>query len=169
MDLRAKIIESSGINNEKGLKMLLRDTLYHARDNISVDKMKEAEAFGDDVKTSIDFRYQKFLKGLDPLLNNVKSNQTTQVAVDLLHSIFELIGVEIDKDECFLLYEMRDLGKFRLKEDQFYIDLEKKWRGSDFVLSKVDYKEALKGLKNGDLINFRRGSITLNESLIMRY
>ncbi len=116
----------------------------------------------------LEFKLQIFLKGLESVINEVPKKEKMNTIVKIMQITFEKLGYEVEPNEAYVLYQIRDLGRFRLKDDKLWKDLEKSWgEHPQFRFEKSDYKVILNGLKNIRFIDTRRGSITLGENIII--
>ena len=87
-----------------------------------------------------------------------------------LMTILNQLGVDIEKEDCFILFHVRELGKFRIREEKLFKELTELWaRYKDYKLEPNDFSYALKDLMRKKLIGYRRGNVTLNESVLIRY
>lgn len=120
---------------------------------------------------NIIFKLDAFFKGFSPFNNELGKNRKYDAGVSALMTICDVLGIEIEKEECFILFHIRDLGKFRLREDKLRKELEELWRGpyKDYKLEGHDFSYALKDLMRKKFINYRRGNLHLNPSVLIRY
>ena len=110
-----------------------------------------------------ELQIQKFLRGLGPLLSEFKNKDRMSIIINLIKNLFAFYEYELEPEECYILYHLKDLGKFRIKDDTLFNDLQKSWKEfPDYELEKSDFKDAVKGLKNVKLIDSRKGSITMS-------
>jgi len=134
--------------------------------HVSNDSTKSTYAIHDNMA----FKVNEFFKGFNSFQNEYGRDKKYLAGVEALMAICEELGVDIDKEECFILYHLRDLGKFRMKETKLYDELQKEWqRHKDFALEKQDFSYALKSLMKKDFITYRRGNLYLNPTIIIRY
>lgn len=120
---------------------------------------------------NIIFKLDVFFKGFSPFNNELGKNRKYDAGVTALMLICEQLGVEITKEECFILFHIKDLGKFRLREDKLRGELEELWKGpyKDYKLEGHDFSYALKDLMRSKFINYRKGNLHLNPSVHLRY
>ena len=115
-----------------------------------------------------EFKIQKFFKELPPLLSEYPRKERMSLILELSQNIFKHFGYELSLSECFVLFELREIGKFRLKDDKFFATLDKSWQEySDYRLDKDEFKYALKELKNIKLIDLRRGAIMMSPEVVL--
>lgn len=134
--------------------------------HISNDSTKSTYAIHD----NMGFRISEFFKGFSSFQNEYGKDKKYLAGVEALMAICEELGVDIDKEECFIMYHLRDLGKFRMKETKLYDELKLVWqKHKEFELDKQDFSYALKSLMKKKFIEYRRGNLYLNPSVIIRY
>ena len=94
----------------------------------------------------------------------------SEISTRVKEIVAEQLGVELDKEECFILFHIRDIGKFRLKEAKLKSEMTILWREyKEYALCDQDFSYALKSLMKKKFIEYRRGSIQLNPNVIYRY
>ncbi len=156
MNYKQLILEEIDIKNTSGLSILIDNST-------TVLRMLNSMELDNPV---LEFRVPKFLKGLKALLNEVPANKIPEVVVHILQTCFKHLGIELTDQECFVLYQLRDLGKFRLKDAKLLQDLEKQFgQFPQYKVDKTELKHVLYELKAIKLIDVRRGSITLTEQI----
>jgi hypothetical protein len=134
--------------------------------HVSNDSTKSTYAIHDNMA----FLISEFFKGFSSFQNEYGKDKKYLAGVEALMAICEELGVDIDKEECFIMYHLRDLGKFRMKESKLFDELKIEWqRHKEFTLEKVDFSYALKSLMKKKFIDYRRGNLYLNPSVIIRY
>ena len=147
--------------NEKKLTRLLNKNFTVVKDSIE-DK---GEDFAD-----ILFNVGPFCKEIDAVMHGVKHSVLFANAAELLHLMFTKLSIEISKEECFVWFFLRDLGKFRTKEDKAFNGLKSEWgMHKEYAMDKADFEVALRELKNHGVLNLRRGAITLPDSCVFRF
>ncbi len=158
MNAKQEILEKLDIKNKAGLSQLLDNSTTIVR---SLNQMT--------LPTPVmEFKISRFLKGLKPILNEVGHKEVGSVATQILKTTFAEFGLELSEQECFVLFQLRDLGKFRIKDSKLFSDLEKEWNiNPEFKVEKAEFKYVLYELKSVKLIDIRRGSITLTEQIIV--
>lgn len=156
-----KLVEAIPVTKKDPLKKLLRKTVRLSKDS-TVSTYS--------IYPNILFLSVEFLKGLTPLLQEFGKNNEYTEASKAFCLICEELGIDIEKEEAFILYHMRNLGKFRTREEDLYKEMIKKWQVyNDFKLDQVDFAHAMKGLMRLDLVHYRRRNISLNTQIIIRY
>jgi hypothetical protein len=158
-NIKLNILEKVELKSDKALSWLLDDCM---NTRTVLNTMPGME-------NTFEFKYQKFLKGLDVALNSVAKNETPQTAVKILCAVLETFDIDITEPEAFILYMIRDIGKFRTKDHKLIIELRGQWGTlKQYALEESEYNVTLRELKNVGLIDFRRGAITLPENIVVR-
>ena len=84
-------------------------------------------------------------------------------------TIFDEFDINVSPEEAFIIFNLKDLGKFRTKDKKLLNDLKGFWgTHKEYALEDSDFNETLRELKNVGLIDFRRGAITLPENLVIK-
>lgn len=87
-----------------------------------------------------------------------------------LQTVLEGLQFEFDESECFVLYQLRKLGRFRKREKDLLAELKRLWKSfPDLELTDVEFSHTLKDLMREKLISYRKGVIQLNSSFVIRY
>lgn len=119
---------------------------------------------------TVSFKFGILLEGLDTFANSKGKTSAQVVGTNLLMAILEGLQFEMDESDCFILFQLRKLGKFRKKESELLGELKRLWKTyPDYELSDGDFSRALKFLMREKLILYRKGSIHVNTSFILRY
>ena len=135
---------------------------------IRVDKSSTKESSS--VYDNVLFDVNKLFKGFSPFINEHGKDKKYESGVEALSVICDKLGVEIEKSECFILFHIRDLGKFRMKESKLHDELKSLWgQYKHYKLEDRDFSYALKSLMRNRFINYRRGSLHLNPTVLIRY
>jgi len=133
---------------------------------VSNDSAKSTYAIHDNVIFKVEVLFKNFAKFIDEFGKDNKY----EAGVEVLSVICEELGIEIDKEECFILFHIRDLGKFRMKESKLLDELKPLWKKyKDYALDDQDFSYALKSLMRKDFIQYRRGNLHIKPSVIIRY
>ena len=159
MDLKQNILDKVELKNTVGLSQLITR-------NIKTTSILNSIELDTPVT---EIRIQHFLRGLKPLVSEFKQKQAMDAIVTVIETLFETWGYEFSRGECFLIYHLKDLGKFRLKDDKFFTQLEGEWKQhKDYVLDQSEFKQSLKDLKNLKFLEYRRGTIIFNSVIVLR-
>lgn len=148
-------------NKEDKLRALLNSCL-----SVSKDSEKSTYAIHDNVL----FKINDFFIGLKKILNSEKKDKAFLLGVDILGIVLDELGYEMDKEDVFIFYHLRDLGKFRLKESKLKDELKVLWRQhKEYQLEDQDFSRSLKYLMRNNLIDYRRGNLWLKLSTVISY
>ncbi len=119
---------------------------------------------------SITFKISTFFEGFTAFQNFYGKDKKYVAGAEVLYLIFEELQVDIDESECFILYHIRDLGKFRKREAELLKELTNLWQQfPDYRLGDRDFSKALKNMMRNKLIQYRKGNLHLNPSVLLRY
>lgn len=111
-----------------------------------------------------------FFEGLSKFSNSLPKDVKISRGVETLLIIFEELGFDIEPEEAFIFFHLRDLGKFKIKEDKLKNELKSLWGiHKDHFLDDSDYKGALKNLIRANLIEYRKGTIGMSKEIIIIY
>ena len=154
-------VESKLTLNEKKLTRLLNKNFTLVKDS--------AEEKGEDL-ADILFNIAPFCKEIDAVMHGLKHSVLYKNAAELLHLMFTKLSIDISKEECFIWFHYRGLGKFRTKEEKAFNELKSEWGvHKDYAMDFADFEVAMRELKNHGIINLRRGAITLPDSCVFRF
>lgn len=158
VNLKEEIIEQLELKNETHVSHLITNsfTTHKLLNNMLLEKPRT------------EFKIPKFLLGIKPIVNEIPKRDIMDKTVQLIVLVLEKIGIELSPEEAFVLYQLKDLGKFRLKDSKLFQDLEKEYSThSAFRVEKSEFKQILIELKNVGLIELRKGSIMLSERVMI--
>ncbi len=157
-NLKQDIVDQLMLSNEMQVSHLISNSF-------TVHKLLNNMAFQ---KPVTDFKIPKFLLGIKAVLNEVPKAQIMDKTIDLILLVLDQLDYEISREEAFVLYSLKDLGRFRMKDSKLFSDLESLYSTHpSYRLDKSDFKDVLKELKNVGLIELRRGAIMLSERLMI--
>lgn len=118
----------------------------------------------------ISFKLGQVLEALDKFSKFNDKDQAMIHGTQNLMAILEGLQFEFDESECFLLYQLRKLGRFRKREKDLSAELKKLWKTfPQFELSDGEFSRALKDLMREKLISYRKGVIQISTSFVIRY
>lgn len=118
----------------------------------------------------ISFKLGPFLEGLDKFSRSHDKDQAMIHGTQNLQAVLEGLQFEFDESECFILFQLRKLGRFRKREKDLLTELKKLWKTfPDLELTDVEFSHALKDLMREKLISYRKGVIQLSSSFVIRY
>jgi hypothetical protein len=116
------------------------------------------------------FHLETFFKGFSPFNNELGKDFKLEAGVEALYVILNELCVEVEKEECFILFHLRELGKFRLSEKKLRSELQELWKKyKHYNLDDSDFAYALKSLMRNDLITYRSRNLHLCSSVLIRY
>jgi len=157
---KEEILENIELANKDALSKLIDNNVTILR---TLNQMPLPEPIAE-------FKVMKFLKEMEPVLNQVAAKQKPTIASDIIRLTLEQFGVSLDEKESFVLFQLRDLGRFRIKDDKLFKDLEKQWgQFPSYRVEKSEFKYVLYELKKVGLIEIRRGTITLSEQIVSEH
>ncbi len=120
--------------------------------------------------TSVSFKFGDFLAGITPFANSKGKENAYDVGSQTILAVTNALQFELDEGEAFLLFHLRSLGKFRKKEAELLKELKGLWgQWPDYQMEEREFSRALKGLMRDKFIQYRKGSIHLNPSFVIRY
>lgn len=155
------ILLNTEYTNEEKFRTLLNKSL-----KVSDESTKSTYAVHD----NIIFKFSDFMQGFKDFENFFGKDKKYLSGVHALRAITDELGFEFQDPDLFILFHIKDLGKFRTKESKLYEELLKVWpQYKDFKLDKEDLTYALKDLMRAKFIEYRRGNITLNKNIIVRF
>ncbi|EQC47283.1 hypothetical protein [Bacteriovorax sp. Seq25_V] len=119
---------------------------------------------------TLSFKFGPMLEGLESLAGSKGKDKTLIVGTQMLAAIFNGLELNVDDAECFLLFQLRKLGRFRKRESDLLAELKRLWKDyPEYELSDIDFSKALKSLMREKLLLYRKGNIQLNTSFVIRY
>jgi hypothetical protein len=122
------------------------------------------------VHNNLILKMNTLFEGFSPIVREFGKENQYLAGVIALHATFEELGIEVDKEECFILYHMRTLGKFKIRESKLKEELTVLWkRYKEYALEDQDFSYCLKNLMRNKLIDYRKGNLQLKQSVIIRY
>lgn len=120
--------------------------------------------------TSVSLKFGTLLDGLGFFANSKGKELAPKIGAETLLSIVNALQFDVDPEDAFLLFSLRGLGKFRKKEADLLKELKALWKKfPEFELSDQDFSRALKSLMRDKFIQYRKGSIHINPSFVIRY
>ncbi len=158
------IVENANFHKKESFKQFLTKCIYQYYRPEEADKESTREY------KSIVFKADYFYKNFSPFINEYGKDKKYEAGVKALSAICEELKIEISKDECFILFHLRDLGKFRIKEDKLLKELKSLWgQYKEYALEGQDFSHALRTLRNERVIQYRKGNILVSPTVIIRY
>jgi len=158
VNYKQEILERIELGNETGLAHLIQNSM-------TVRRMLNGMTL---IEPRVEFKLQTFFQGLKPILNEIPKKESTRKAIEIIQVTFDVFGFELSLEECAVLYELKELGKFRIKDDKLLADLETAWNDTpELRVGKAEFRQILKDLKNTKIIDLRRHAITLPDHLML--
>ena len=122
------------------------------------------------IHNNILFKTAVFFEGLAKVSNEVPKEKKLLLGVETLVIVFDELGIEIEKEDAFILFHLRDLGKFKIKDKKLLAQLKGPWgQYKEFALEDADFSHSLKGLRKAGIINYRKGSVSLEQNIVISY
>jgi hypothetical protein len=119
---------------------------------------------------SVNLKLDYFFKNFTPFINEHKDHRKYEAGVEALTLIFEQLHIELDPSDCFILFHLRNLGKFKIKESKLLNELKSAWgEYKKYALSDQDFSAALRSLRKEKAIEYRKGNLTTSPNIIIRY
>lgn len=159
MDIKQAILDEVELKNVSALSQLITENLKNQRELNSMQLDKPV----------VEFRIQHFLRGLKPLVSEFKKTEAMDAITKIISTLLGQWEYDLSPQECFVLYHIRDLGKFRLKDDKLFAQLQTEWSvHKDYVIDKNELKQILKDFKNIKFIDYRKGTVVFNTTVVLR-
>jgi hypothetical protein len=116
------------------------------------------------------FKVSDFFKSFPTFINEFGKDKKYRAGVHALSVIGEELGLDLDDSEYLILFHLRELGKFRKKESDLLKELKQVWPYyKDLKIEDEDFTHSLKNLMRAKFINYRKGNLTINSNIIIRY
>lgn len=116
------------------------------------------------------FKTDVFFEGLNQALNETVKEERLLTGVGLVEIVLDELGFEIEKEDAFIVYHLRDLGKFKITDKKLKEQLKGLWgQHKDYALDDQEFARTLKHLMRMGLLDFRKGNMTMKKSVIIRY
>ncbi len=143
-----------------------RDLLYK---NLKVSDEAEKSTYA--VHDNLIFKFSDFFAGFRDFENELGKDKKYISAINALRAITEELGFEFEDNHLFVLYHLKDLGKFKIRESKLYSDLEKVWNGvyRPYKMEVNDLTYALKDLMRAKFIEYRKANISMNKTILVRF
>lgn len=156
-----QILERVSFEKKDKLQRILSRSM-----EISEDSTKRTTALYDNVLFKMEF----FLSELEKLLNDVKKVNRFSIGMEILTVILEELGFEFEKEDAFIVYHLRGLGKFKIKDTKLRDQLKGQWgEHKEYILTDQEFSRTLKVLMRMGIIDYRKGNLTLKKEIIVRY
>lgn len=149
------IIERINLKESEYLKNLLKN---------SIKRFKED-------KPDIYFGIVTFLQGSSTLRNgSYQNNNKYETELFAFKVVCDELGFALEDEECFVLFHLRNLGKFKIKEDKLLQELKTLWKEyPKYAMEDRELTYSLKELKKLKFISYRRSTIQISNGLSVIY
>ena len=118
--------------------------------------------------SSVLFKINIFFDSLAKMSNSLPKDQKLLAGVETLSIVFDALGFGIEPEEAFVLYHLRDLGKFKIKESKLKEQLAQPWKQhKEYALNDHDYTLTIKALTRMGLIEHKKGNLNLKLDIII--
>ena len=149
------ILEKVELENKETFSKFLYKCIKQSKEHTSVTQI---------------FRINLFFAGLEKFANTLPKDKRFLFGVTTLEAILAELGFAIEPEEAFVLYQLRDLGKFKIKDSKLYEQLKAPWGlYKDYALTPQDFTLTIKALRRMALIEYRKGSLNLKENITITY
>jgi hypothetical protein len=119
---------------------------------------------------SVVFKLNTFFKNFSPFQSEFGTDKKYEAGVEALYVISDELGIEIDKSECFILFHLRDQGKFKIKEEKLFKELKSLWpHYKEYELADQDFSRALRNLRDERMIDYRKRTLVPCPTVLIRY
>ncbi|MGK0367349.1 MAG: hypothetical protein ACI9QD_000483 [Thermoproteota archaeon] len=122
------------------------------------------------IHENILFKIDTFFIELSKVLNDIPKAQRIPLGVETLRIVLEELGVDIIKEEAFILYHLRDLGKFKIRDTKLKQELKIAYNQyKEFTVEESDMPHTIKDLMRMGVIEYRKGLLAISKNLVIRY
>lgn len=119
---------------------------------------------------SVSFKFGTLLQEMNSFAASTGKEHTLNLGTKTLMIITNALQFELEESEAFLLFQLRQLGKFRKKESDLHNELKKLWKQyPEYEMENQEFSRSLKNLMREKFIEYRRGNIKINPAFIIRY
>lgn len=116
------------------------------------------------------FQLEQFFKGFPTFINERGKDKKYEAGVEALSVICNELDINIDESECFVLFHIRNLGKFKIRESKLYEDLLREWPNyKHYKIEEEQFVYSLKNLMKNKLINYRKRNLQLCPNVRISY
>ena len=132
----------------------------------SLDSGKRTTATYENVVVMV----EPLLDALSKFLNDVPKANKLPFGVESVFIIFNELGLEIDQEDAFFIYHLRDLGKFKIRGTKLKQELDILWKEhKEFILTEQEFARTMKVLMRMGILDYRKGNLTLKNEITIRY
>lgn len=156
----------------------MQEIIQNITDRVSFDKKDKFSKFlyrcikisKDYTGSSVLFKINVFFEGLAKMTNSLPKAKKLVVGVETLTIVFEELGFELEPEEAFILYHLRDLGKFKIKDSKLKEQLAQPWKEhKEYALNDHDFSLTIKALTKMGLIEHKKGTLNLKLDLTVHF
>jgi hypothetical protein len=148
------IIEKASFKNSDYFRKLLKDNI---------------KCF-DEESSLLYFGLVGFLQSSSGFTNGCQKSKKCEAGVIALMAICQELGFDIEDEECFILFHLRNLGKFKIKESVLRQELKTLAKEyPQYIMEDRELTYALKNLRKMNFITYRKSTIQLSNGLTVRY
>ncbi len=109
-------------------------------------------------------------EAISKFLNDVPTVNKLPFGIESIDIIFNELGLEIDKEDAFLIYHLRDLGKFKIRDSKLKQELDILWKEhTEYILDDQEFSRTMKVLMRMGILDYRKGNLTLKNEIMIRY
>lgn len=160
-ELLQKIVDRSSIEKKEKFAEYLNKCIKITTDNGN-------STYG--VHHLVEFRTTLFFELLAKISNAIANDKKLLLGVETLKIVLEELGFEVEPEDAFILFYLRDLGKFKIKDVKLREQLKGIWpQYKEFALDDQSFAHAIKTMRRMGLIEYRKGSLTLNQNIVVSY
>lgn len=158
------------------IEAIVKRTSFEKKDLFAAHLAKcfqQIKEYDDEYNEKFDkvlFKLDILFKGFSPFINEFGKSKKYLAGVSALDVICDELGVEMDPSECFILFHLRDLGKFKIREAKLHLELKSLWgQYKEYRLDDGEFSYALKSMMRKKFINYRKGNLSVNPSVLLSY
>jgi hypothetical protein len=136
---------------------------------VSDDSSKSTYA----IYENILFKMDAFQEGMSKYTNKVggiSKEKKFFLTIECLDVTLNELGLEIEKEDAFIIHHLRNLGKFKIREAKLRDQLNGLWgQYKEYALNDQDFSHTIKSLMRMGIIDYRKGNLSLKKNFIIRY
>lgn len=158
------ITEKIGFHKKQAFSQFLKQCIhtYKSKEEDEREQLREYK--------SVVFKLNIFFNKFSPFIYEFGKDKKYEAGVEALYVVCNELGIEIDKSECFILFHLRDQGKFKIKEAKLLDELKKLWpHYKHYALDDQNFSRALRNLRNERTIDYRKRVLVPVPTVLIRY
>ncbi len=160
-EMISAILERSNIENKEKLSLFLSRCIK-ASPNTARSTYSEHE--------NVLFMTDVFFDELKKITNDVTNEKKFLLGVETLFITLEELGLPVEKQDAFIVYQLKDLGKFKIKDKKLLSDLKGLWgQYKEYTVEESDFMYTIKNLMRMGIVNYRKGNLNLKQSIVISY